>query len=74
MLDADALYFSYFHERPCDNVFIFNQTWRVTIEHTIRMVVILAVQYYTNIEWLREEWEEYYRKVKFELFHFTRRS
>ena len=43
--DADALYFSYIHERACDNVFIFKQTWRVTIEHTRRMVVILAVQY-----------------------------
>ena len=28
--DADALYFPYFHERACDNVFIFKQTWRVT--------------------------------------------
>ena len=29
---------------------------------------------YTHIEWLRVELEEYYRKVKLGLFHFTRRS
>ena len=28
--DADALYFSVFHSRFCDNVFTFKQTWRVT--------------------------------------------
>ena len=29
--------------------------------------VLSRVGDYTNIEWLRVEWEEYYRKVKFGL-------
>ena len=34
---------------------------------TARTRVHFSIVYYTNIEWLKVEWEEYYRKVKFTL-------